>query len=251
MTRSSEVTLAETTRFSRVGARRRRHNEAMRTPVDLWASDGALPTVAFSGATLMFDDSTYYTGPWLTEDMVLLAEKRLGYTLPRSYVDLLRVRNGGRPRRRCVRTAFPTLSAPDHLEVEAILGIGGRWGIDAAGPLSSPAVIEEWGYPRIGVVVCETPSAGHDTVMLDYSRALPEPEVAYIGEDRVPRVVAPTFAALLDLLAGCDRLAPTGADRANSEAGLTETPEGYTWHHDRRRGVMQLIEREIHRATGH
>lgn len=36
------------------------------------------------------------------------------------------------------------------------------------------------------MVICDTPSAGHDTVMLDYSECGPEgePSVAYIDEDR-------------------------------------------------------------------
>jgi RHS repeat-associated protein len=39
--------------------------------------------------------------------------------------------------------------------------------------------------------------------------------------------------------------------RANREAGLSETPEGYTWHHHQEPGLMQLIERGIHAKTGH
>jgi hypothetical protein len=39
--------------------------------------------------------------------------------------------------------------------------------------------------------------------------------------------------------------------RANAAAGLRETPAGYTWHHHQDRGLMQLIETEMHRRTGH
>lgn len=39
--------------------------------------------------------------------------------------------------------------------------------------------------------------------------------------------------------------------RANEAAGLECTPEGYNWHHSQDPGVMQLIERFIHAATGH
>jgi RHS repeat-associated protein len=39
--------------------------------------------------------------------------------------------------------------------------------------------------------------------------------------------------------------------RANAAAGLEETPAGYTWHHHQDKGLMQLIERKIHAATGH
>src|SRR4051812_3500916 len=45
--------------------------------------------------------SEYYSGPPLTDVMVKEAEIKLGYTLPSSYVKLLRHTNGGIPRRRC------------------------------------------------------------------------------------------------------------------------------------------------------
>jgi RHS repeat-associated protein len=38
---------------------------------------------------------------------------------------------------------------------------------------------------------------------------------------------------------------------ANEAAGLSRTPEDYTWHHHQDYGVMQLIERGIHASTGH
>ncbi|MDI1429801.1 HNH endonuclease [Polyangium sorediatum] len=38
---------------------------------------------------------------------------------------------------------------------------------------------------------------------------------------------------------------------ANKEAGLTETPEGYTWHHHQDGKTMQLVPKDIHGATGH
>ncbi|ROO84499.1 intein [Actinocorallia herbida] len=37
---------------------------------------------------------------------------------------------------------------------------------------------------------------------------------------------------------------------ANQAAGLPSTPAGYTWHHHQDEGLMQLIERGIHAATG-
>jgi SMI1-KNR4 cell-wall len=54
--------------------------------------------------TDFFDDSDYYSGPALTDEMVRAAETKLGYKLPGAYIQLLRVKNGGTPKRRC----FPT-----------------------------------------------------------------------------------------------------------------------------------------------
>jgi hypothetical protein len=151
-----------------------------------------------------FEDSDYYTGPPVTDEAILAAEDALGYRLPAAYVAVLHERNGGTPRAPCFPTAFGNSWAPDHIAIRGILGVGTHWwGIDAA--LGSRYLITEWGYPNIGIVVCDTPSSGHDTVMLDYSRCGPagEPSVAYVDEDRVPRQLAPTFDEFIQGLTSC------------------------------------------------
>jgi hypothetical protein len=154
-----------------------------------------------------FEDEAYYTGPPLDAEMVREAETQLGFRLPRAYVDLLYRRNGGVPRHRCCPTAFATSWAPDHIEISAIRGIGGEWGINSTTGLGNADMIAEWGYPDIGVVVCDTPSAGHDTVMLDYSECGPEgePSVAYIDEGRIPRLIATSFEDFLTRLVPCEQ----------------------------------------------
>lgn len=152
-----------------------------------------------------FEESAYYTGPALTGEMEREAEVKLGRHLPNSYVELLRVRNGGVPVRKCVRTTFRSSWAEDHIEIGAIRGIGGEWGIED-GPLSSAALIAEWGYPDIGVVICDMPSGGHDAVMLDYSEGGDEPSVVYVDEDRKPRKIAESFAEFLNLLVRCEEI---------------------------------------------
>ena len=91
-----------------------------------------------------------------------------------------------------LQTRFKNSWAPDHIEIQALRGIGGKWGIDSKTGLGSRDLILEWGYPDIGVVICDMPSGGHDTVMLDYSTCGPtgEPAVAYVDEDRIPRQLA-------------------------------------------------------------
>lgn len=52
------------------------------------------------------------------------------------------------------------------------------------------------------------------------------------------------------------RISSTGARgldaaAANKAAGYGSTPKGYVWHHHQQPGRMQLVNRDIHSATGH
>lgn len=144
-------------------------------------------------------------GPAVTDELVRLAEERLGVRLPPEYVALLRTCNGGRPLRRCYRTLQPTSWAPDHIEIESVLGVGYEDGID--GRYGSRYLIHEWGYPDIGVVICDTPSGGHDAVMLDYSAvgASGRPRVVYVDDDRSVQTLATTFDAFWNGLTLCSQ----------------------------------------------
>jgi len=98
---------------------RRKHNEAMdarrREPPD----DRSGP--------IGFEEELQFTGPEISDELIEQAEATLGVSLPASYRELLRVRNGGIPVRRCYPTTFPTSWTDDHFEIEATL-VGGPWG---------------------------------------------------------------------------------------------------------------------------
>jgi hypothetical protein len=156
-----------------------------------------------------WDDSDYFTGPPLTDEMVRAAETSLGYKLPESYLRLIRIRNGGTPRRSCFPTQRPTSWAEDHIEISGIRGIGGQWGIDSE-ELGSRYMIDEWGYPDVGIVIGETPSAGHDTIMLDYRACGPqgEPRVIHVDtecDEPCILVLAPDFELFVRGLVDCSR----------------------------------------------
>jgi hypothetical protein len=155
--------------------------------------------------SVQFTDSDDFTGPEATAERVALAEQRLGVRLPAAYVRLLRVRNGGELVRHCHPVSFPTSWADGHIDIGAILGIGGERGIDSDrhGEPESVYMIREWGYPPVGIVICATPSGGHDTVMLDYTADPEEPAVVYVDEDRIPRRIADTFEQFLANLETC------------------------------------------------
>jgi hypothetical protein len=142
-----------------------------------------------------------YVGPELTDGSVCAAEEALGYKLPAAYLRLLRVQNGGLPRRRC----FP--AGRGYVEVTGLYGVGGWYGIDSP-DRGSRYMIREWGYPEVGIVIAPTPWGGHDAVMLDYSECGPagEPRVIHVETEAARprvRVLATDFAAFLAGLVQC------------------------------------------------
>lgn len=153
-------------------------------------------------------DRTFYVGPPLTEEMVQRAEASLGYRLPRALVGVLKEQNGGVPKRRW----FPVTRGEERelVELRAFASIGGSRGMDNEDG-GSAYLIEEWGYPKIGIVFCHMPSGGHDALMLDYSRCGPEgePAVVYVDDDRDVLPVAESFDAFLNVL--CVEPAPEAA----------------------------------------
>ena len=120
-----------------------------------------------------------YTGKPLADDAVKQAEEELGYKLPNSYVELLKNKNGGISKDVCFRTDVATSWADDHIAICGILGINNHDN-SLLQECGTKFMIEEWGYPEIGIIVCDCPSAGHDCVMLDYSKC---------GNDGEPQVV--------------------------------------------------------------
>ena len=75
--------------------------------------------------------------------------------------------------------------ADDHIAITGIYGIGREKSNSLCGDMGSRSMIDEWGYPDIGVCICDTPSAGHDMVMLDYRECGKngEPEVVHVDQE--------------------------------------------------------------------
>lgn len=131
-----------------------------------------------------WEDSDYarqeYVEKKPTAALIASVEKDLGFRLPASYVELMRVQNGGIPRNTCYPTKVPTSWAGNHVAITGIMGIGRTKTYSLCGDLGSKFMQEEWGYPEIGICVCNCPSAGDDMIMLDYRKC---------GKDGEPRVV--------------------------------------------------------------
>ena len=161
-----------------------------------------------------WDDDDYalenYVSAPVTDEMIQEAESELGYRLPASYIALMRQHNGGMPRKTFVQRAdgqFPAM-------IEGIYGIGREKPYSLLGELCTAFWVEEWEYPPIGVVICDTPSAGHDMVFLDYTACGPqgEPRVVLVDQEADYRVteLAKDFGEFISRLRTEDELGLNG-----------------------------------------
>jgi len=125
-----------------------------------------------------------------SSDAIKSIEKTLGYKLPEFYIEMMKFQNGGLPNNTCFPTNSPTSWASDHVAITGIFGIGNDKMYSIGGELGSQFMIREWGYPDIGICICDCPSAGHDLIMLDYRKNgnQGEPEVVHVDQESDYRI---------------------------------------------------------------
>ena len=138
---------------------------------------------------VFWEESDYanknYAGKPISEHMIEVVEKKLGYKLPDSYIELLKSQNGGIPK----NTNFPTVEATswaeDHVAITGIFGLDSSKIYSLLGGLGSEFMKDEWGYPDIGIYICDCPSAGHDMIALDYTECgnSGEPRVVHVDQE--------------------------------------------------------------------
>jgi hypothetical protein len=143
-----------------------------------------------------------YVEPPPSDELIASIEQELGgYRLPAAYVDLARRHNGGLVKRNCHPMKERTGWAEDHVAITGLYAIGRTSKYSLAGPLGAKFMIEEWGYPPIGVGIADTPAGGHELIMLDYRACgkRGEPQVVYVNQevDYSITVVAPDFETFI------------------------------------------------------
>ncbi|WP_318784849.1 SMI1/KNR4 family protein [Actinophytocola algeriensis] len=148
-----------------------------------------------------------------SDELIASIEEELGgYRLPAAYVDLARGHNGGMVRRCC-----HPLPDDAYLMITGLYAIGRTADYSLCGPLGSTFMLREWGYPPIGVGIADTPSAGHELIMLDYRACgrRGEPRVVHVDQEADYRVtaVAPDFATFVDGLVPEDEFDTAEEDR--------------------------------------
>lgn len=126
-----------------------------------------------------------YQGSSITQEMIDEVENKTGYLLPKSYIKLLESQNGGIPNNRCFPSSQPTSWSEDHIQITGILGLDKSKSYSLLGSLGSEFMKSEWGYPDIGLYICDCPSAGHDMVALDYSKCgrKGNPKVVHVDQE--------------------------------------------------------------------
>lgn len=168
-------------------------------------SDASRCSFGASDLDDVWADHPYYEEHWTqpppAEETITEVEKRLGYRLPAAYIELCRHRNGGGLQRDCFPTMEATSWAEDHVAITAYSAIGPDTANSLCGSCGSQFMIEEWGYPPIGIVFGQCPSAGHDVIMLDYCECGPEgePRVVHVDQefDYARTLLVPDFASFI------------------------------------------------------
>ena len=149
----------------------------------------------------------YQSAPF-DRELIRTLEEELGFKLPDSYIQLMAVQNGGIPVNDCFPTAVPTGWAPDHAAISGIYGIGYEKACSLGGEFGSRFWIEDWNYPDIGIAICDTPTAGHDMIFLDYRACGPKgnPAVVHIDQEDEYAItpLAPDFESFIRGLVHAD-----------------------------------------------
>ena len=98
-----------------------------------------------------WDESEYayehYVLPPLTDKVITSIENELGYKLSSSYIELMRNKNGGIPRKLAFPTKERTSWADNYVVLTGIFGIGREKTYSLCGELGSQFMIDEWDYP--------------------------------------------------------------------------------------------------------
>lgn len=175
--------------WSRSGAQREKREQARRASSRQGKTDGGTLDSFLEYCRDFWEDSDYARKEYVSappdDELIASIEQELGYKLPASYIAMMKQQNGGIPRNTCFPVEESNSWAEDHIAITGIAGIGRDKSYALCGDLGSRFMIEEWGYPDIGVVIGDCPSAGHDVVMLDYRYCGPdgEPEVIHVDQE--------------------------------------------------------------------
>lgn len=111
-----------------------------------------------------------------SDELIAEIEKELGYKLPASYIWLMKQHNGGLVKKTdflvTVSNSWKIMWVTSFIKINSICD-------------ENQFMKDDWGYPDIGVAICDTPSAGHEMIFLDYRECgrQGEPKVVHIDQE--------------------------------------------------------------------
>jgi len=127
-----------------------------------------------------FWESNYYNHPTLTDKMIEQAEKELGVKLPDTFLNLLKVQNGGYTKGFVFPMTEETSWAENHIPFDEMFGIVTDKSIDTShNILDTEYMTKEWGLPEKQVLLS---GDGHWWITLDYRKS-ENPSVSWITAD--------------------------------------------------------------------
>ncbi len=114
-----------------------------------------------------------YTLDDLVQDDIILAEKHFNVKLPQSYIDLLKIKNGGTLQYNALPLKQNHDEDDNYLIIEYLFGIKQGEGI-----LQTKYFVEEWKIDRENIIILS--GDGHEWLALDYNESSSKPSVIYI-----------------------------------------------------------------------
>lgn len=137
--------------------------------------------------------------PAPSSDIIRFVEDQLGYRLPRAYIELASVHNGGYVLRGAHAIPAAANNPDRYALIDRIASIGRTKEYSLCGSMGSKFWQTEWGYPDIGVYFGI--DDGHETVCLDYRECglNGEPSVALVEQEYDYRIttLATNFEAYI------------------------------------------------------
>ncbi len=111
-----------------------------------------------------------------SDELIAEIEKELDYKLPASYIWLMKQHNGGLIKKTdflvTISNSWKIVWVTKFIKINSICD-------------ENQFMKNDWGYPDIGVAICDTPSAGHEMIFLDYRECgrQGEPKVVHIDQE--------------------------------------------------------------------
>lgn len=136
-----------------------------------------------------WNNQKYYlencVGNKLDDETIRYVEKELGYKLPESYIELMKIQNGGAPIKNTWINKDAKPNEVDTVVMTNFYSVGSEKADSLLGKFGNKFWFTEWEYPNIGVVIAETISGGHQLIYLDYSECANNgiPKVAMINQE--------------------------------------------------------------------